>query len=223
MPPSSRPPKRPASGSRTTSRQLLSRAERSASILDAAAHAFAQGGFAATSMDDVAAAAGVTRLIVYRHFDSKEDLYRAVLDQVAGRLGEELATQMEQDGPERFGFTTRTILTVARENADAVRLLFVHAQREGPFASYAGELWEGAVAVARTLIADRLTDPVVKDWAAQASVRYLINGVLVWLDVGTPERDEEFVVMATNGLRAMFLAWIDPAALDAVLDQDHPA
>ena len=40
-------------------------------------------------MDDVARSAGVTRLIVYRIFTSKEELYRAVLEQVTTRLGEE--------------------------------------------------------------------------------------------------------------------------------------
>ena len=48
-------------------------------------------GFAATSMEDVAEACGVTKLIVYRHFDSKEDLYRAILQRVFDRQAEELA------------------------------------------------------------------------------------------------------------------------------------
>jgi AcrR family transcriptional regulator len=46
------------------SRVLLDRPARRASILAAAAGAFAQRGFADTAMDDVAAAAGITRLIV---------------------------------------------------------------------------------------------------------------------------------------------------------------
>src|SRR3954454_23407000 len=58
------------------------------SILSAAADTFADRGFAATSMDDVAAAAGITRLVVYRHFESKEALYVAVLEAVSGRLHE---------------------------------------------------------------------------------------------------------------------------------------
>ena len=64
----------------STKRRLLSREQREASILRAAARAFATGGFAATSMEDIAAEAGVTKLIVYRHFDSKQQLYEAVLD-----------------------------------------------------------------------------------------------------------------------------------------------
>ena len=64
---------------------LLSRSERQASILRGAAQAFAHNGFAGTSMDDVAAACGVTKLILYRHFETKEGLYRAVLQRVFER------------------------------------------------------------------------------------------------------------------------------------------
>src|SRR5438874_12265429 len=54
-------------------------------ILQTAATVFARSGYAATALDDIAAAAGVTKLIVYRHFESKEALYRAVLEQVFDR------------------------------------------------------------------------------------------------------------------------------------------
>src|SRR5262249_54169592 len=67
-------------------RKLLPRAERAASILRAASRTFARGGYAETSMDDIAAEAGVSKLILYRHFNSKHDLYRTVLDEVRSRL-----------------------------------------------------------------------------------------------------------------------------------------
>ena len=80
----------------TPTRSCCSRDERQAPILRAAAAAFARTGFAGTSMDDVAAEAGITRLIVYRHFDSKEDLYRAVLERVTDRLREEFLAGSER-------------------------------------------------------------------------------------------------------------------------------
>src|SRR3954462_3631856 len=86
----------------TTTRRLMQRDERQAQILTAAAAAFARPGFAGTSMDDVAAEAGIPRLIVYRHFDSKEDLYRAVLTKVTERLGEEWTKGLQR--VDRRGF-----------------------------------------------------------------------------------------------------------------------
>jgi Bacterial regulatory proteins, tetR family len=62
-------------------RRLMPREQRAASIRCAAARAFVHGGFAGTAMDDVAAEAGVTKIILYRHYATKKDIYRAALDQ----------------------------------------------------------------------------------------------------------------------------------------------
>src|SRR6185503_18927595 len=53
--------------------------ERRELILRTARPLFAASGYAATRLDDVAAAAGVTKPILYRHFDSKKALYMALL------------------------------------------------------------------------------------------------------------------------------------------------
>ena len=57
----------------------LPRAQRREQILAAATEAFTRTGFAATSLDDIASQAGVTRVILYRHFDSKDDLIAAAV------------------------------------------------------------------------------------------------------------------------------------------------
>src|SRR5436309_44651 len=108
----------------TAARQLLARPERQAAILQGAAAAFARSGFAATSMDDVAASCGVTKLIVYRHFDSKEELYRTILERVFRRMGEELDAGLRYRRGRGMG--VRTILTVAREDSDGFVLLWRH-------------------------------------------------------------------------------------------------
>jgi AcrR family transcriptional regulator len=192
-------------------RQLLSRSERRASVLAAAATAFARTGFAATSMEDVAAAAGVTRLIVYRHFSSKEDLYRAVLTDVAARLGEEFARFLSLPEGARHGFATRSILTVARENPDGYRLLMVHAAREPQFEELGVEYRQAGFELARSFVRPVMTDPAMAEWAARSIVEYLNNGVLEWLEVGSADRDEEFVELATAGLIALYTAWADTA------------
>jgi AcrR family transcriptional regulator len=54
--------------------------ERRAVIVRAAGRLFARHGYAGTRLDDIAAAAHVTKPIVYRHFDSKKALYLALLN-----------------------------------------------------------------------------------------------------------------------------------------------
>jgi AcrR family transcriptional regulator len=61
-------------------RQRLPVAERRALIIEAAGRLFGERGYDATRLDEIAAAAGVTKPIVYRHFASKSDLYLALLD-----------------------------------------------------------------------------------------------------------------------------------------------
>ena len=55
-------------------------------LLDSARRLFAANGYAATSLDDVVTAAGVTKGALYHHFQSKRDLFRAVFDREHARI-----------------------------------------------------------------------------------------------------------------------------------------
>jgi TetR/AcrR family transcriptional regulator len=55
-------------------------------ILDAALREFSSLGMAGARMDQIAAAAGVNKALLYYHFDSKENLYAAALEMIAGRV-----------------------------------------------------------------------------------------------------------------------------------------
>jgi AcrR family transcriptional regulator len=69
-------------------------------IVEAALSLFVEKGFAATKMDEIARRAGVTKGTVYLYFPSKEDLFRAVVEEMVGpniEVGERLVA--EHDGP----------------------------------------------------------------------------------------------------------------------------
>jgi AcrR family transcriptional regulator len=68
----------------TTRSQL--KAQRRQRLLDAASHLFAERGFRAVSIDDLAADAGVSGPAVYRHFESKESLLADLLIKVSEEL-----------------------------------------------------------------------------------------------------------------------------------------
>jgi TetR/AcrR family transcriptional regulator len=57
-----------------------------ARILDAAVQEFSSLGMAGARMDQIAAAAGVNKALLYYHFDSKENLYAAALEMISGRV-----------------------------------------------------------------------------------------------------------------------------------------
>ena len=56
-----------------------------AALVDSAAACFFEDGFAATSLDQVANRARVTKGAIYHHFASKRDLFRAVLERQQSR------------------------------------------------------------------------------------------------------------------------------------------
>src|SRR5215510_12594757 len=56
-------------------------ADRPREILDAALTVFVTKGFAGTKLDDVAAAAGISKGLLYRYFDNKAELFKEVVRQ----------------------------------------------------------------------------------------------------------------------------------------------
>jgi AcrR family transcriptional regulator len=159
----------------------MRRAERHEQILDAATRAFARAGFAATSLDDVAAEAGITRMILYRHFDSKAGMYRAVLDRACTRLAETVGTG--DYGDDAVAVLVRT----AAADPDAFRLLFRHATREPEFRDQADALAAASAEVARRDLARQIPAGPWLDWAARLVPAVAIEAVIAWLDAGQPE------------------------------------
>jgi TetR/AcrR family transcriptional regulator len=77
---------------RTTTPRLHA-SDRRLQLLETALDFFSRKGFSGTTTKEIAAAAGVTEAIIFRHFPSKQDLYNAVLDRhhESGQLAECIA------------------------------------------------------------------------------------------------------------------------------------
>lgn len=75
--------------------------DRRRQLLQVAVDRFARNGFSGTKTKDIAAAAGVSEAILFRHFASKEDLYHAILDDKEATLGAERWYEELQEIAER--------------------------------------------------------------------------------------------------------------------------
>ena len=186
----------------------LPREARRVQLIQVGAAAFLGRGYERTSMEDVAQAAGVSRLIVYRIFESKEDLYRQILRQLLVELGNAFSGLSFEDVAERGAATV--IMPVARAHPDAFRLLWRDAWHQPPFEGLAEEFRTYVTVYARAIIRRSIVDEQLLDWAANAAGAHLIDGICRWLDHGDPARDTEHALRMSNGLRALVRAWAEP-------------
>lgn len=188
----------------------LPRAQRREQIVRAAAAAFLSNGFDKTSMEDIARAAGVTRLIVYRIFESKDALYLAVLTAVLDDLGASFTPSPRVRTPEHGGSVAPTLLGVARRHPDGFRLLWRHTSNQVEFAELYSLFKAAATDYAATLLAPAMADETMMRWAAESLVSTIYESICLWLDSGDPSRDDTFLRLLGDGLRATVMAWMRP-------------
>ncbi len=134
----------------------LPAAERREQLLHTAVAVFAEHGFHATSMNDVAEAAGVTKPVLYQHFSSKRELFIELLADIGAELRETIAkATADATGPRQQiedGF--RAYFRFVDEQTDSFKVLFGSGARRDPeFASFARNVEESiAVAIAELIV-----------------------------------------------------------------------
>lgn len=162
----------------------MSRPQRRQQLLAAATRAFARAGYTDTGLDDVTTEAGITRAILYRHFESKADLYRAVLDLASTRLAETVGTDDLDDQ------AIPALLSAAAADPDAFRLLFRFAAREPEFRDVTDTWAVASTEVAHRNLAAHIPPGPWLDWAARLIPTLTIEAVIAWLDAGQPDPDQ---------------------------------
>lgn len=130
--------------------------ERREQIIDVAVQVFARHGYHGTSMNDVADAAGVTKPVLYQHFDSKQDLYLALLDDVGQRMATAIskATAGAASGKAQTELGFQAYFRWVADDHDAFLLLFAtQANRDAAATTAIRRITEDAAAAIAPLIA----------------------------------------------------------------------
>jgi AcrR family transcriptional regulator len=177
-------------------------------LLDAALEAFATQGFHATSMNEVAEAAGVTKPVLYQHFGSKRALYQELLDDVAVTLEARIHAATATGGPRaqvEAGF--RAYFTFVAERRSRFTLLFGSgARRDAEFAGTVARLEASVAEWVASLIDVDIDDAHRKTLAygivglAEATSRQWVTGAL---DVSPEELTAQAADLAWRGLRGV--------------------
>jgi len=103
--------------------------ERRALLLTVATKLFAESGFQSTTMDDIAKEAGFTKPILYQFFDSKTDLYKEIVADVAQELIDQLARAVASaDTPRsKIEGAFRVYFELVVSDPDAFRVLYLNS------------------------------------------------------------------------------------------------
>jgi AcrR family transcriptional regulator len=109
-------------------RRRLTAEERRSAILDAALTAFSQKGYHATSLDDIAGVAGVSKALIYEHFASKQELHADLIARNARELTQRVAGALSgvevESTVERLAAGLEAFFAYVEERRDAWRMLF---------------------------------------------------------------------------------------------------
>ena len=186
--------------------------ERREQLLDVGRRLFAERGLDGTSIEEIAAQAGVSKPVVYEHFGGKEGLYAVVVDREVDRFLA-MATDLLQgeDTMAKFEVAAVSLLRYIEENADGFRIL-VRDSSPGANGGTYGTLLADIAGQVEYIMADFLKsrgrDPKLAPMYSQMMVGMVAFTGQWWLDARKPKVEQ----VAAN---LIDLAWNGLAKLDA--------
>ncbi len=184
--------------------------ERREQLLDVGRRLFAERGLDGTSIEEIAAQAGVSKPVVYEHFGGKEGLYAVVVDREVDRFLR-MATSLlsGEDTMEKFEVAAVTLLRYIEENSDGFRILVRDshpASGSGTFASLISDIAGQVEYILADVFKERGYDPKLAPMYAQMLVGMVAFAGQWWLDVRKPKLEDmagALVNLAWNGLSTL--------------------
>ncbi|SEM09786.1 transcriptional regulator, TetR family [Pseudoxanthomonas sp. GM95] len=174
------------SAPKTTAPQRLTDRKRQA-IVESAIEAFRTQGFDATSMDRIAADAGVSKRTVYNHFPSKDALFAEILAQLWGKaagLAEQAYAQGQPLRPQLLALMQQKLRMLEDEHfvglARVAIAEAIHApERAREMVARMGDKDEGITVWIRAAIADGALKKADAQFASH-QLQSLIKGFAFW-------------------------------------------
>ena len=185
--------------------------QRREQLLEVGRSLFAEKGFDATSVEEIAARAQVSKPVVYEHFGGKEGLYAVIVDREVEVLLGSLTAALSRRGHPKVTVEAAAfaLLDYIEERTDGFRILVRDspvAQATGTFSSLIGDV---ASQVEHILTAQFTRQGLAVEHApmyAQMLVGMIALTGQWWLEARTPPKAEvaaHLVNLAWNGLRGL--------------------
>jgi AcrR family transcriptional regulator len=188
----------------------MSGTERREQLLDVGRALFAERGFDATSIEEVATRADVSKPVVYEHFGGKEGLYAVVVDREMQRLLNRMTGALSAGHPrELVEQAAVALLDYIETDTDGFRILIRQspvATSSGTFASLISDIASHVEHILGEEFTARGYDAGLAPLYSQALVGMVALTGQWWLDARAPDRDHvaaHLVNLAWNGLSAL--------------------
>ncbi|MFK4066118.1 TetR/AcrR family transcriptional regulator [Streptomyces sp. NPDC029674] len=192
---------------RRTRRTRMTGAERREQLLDIGRTLFAAKGFEGTSVEEIAAKAGVSKPVVYEHFGGKEGLYAVVVDREMRQLLDMVTGALTAGHPrELLEQAAFALLDYIETYTDGFRILVRDspvAQSTGTFASLISDIATQVEDILGQEFKGRGFDQKLAPLYAQALVGMVALTGQWWLDARKPKKAEvaaHLVNLAWHGL-----------------------
>ncbi|HEY0648644.1 helix-turn-helix domain-containing protein [Phenylobacterium sp.] len=192
-------------------------AERREHFMRVAAAVFRQHGLARATMEQVAAAAGVTKVVLYRRFASKDSLILAIFAESVRRL--KLQDAKPWTG---YGGGMRRALAAARSFEDGFILLVRHGDQNPAYQASHEALRRRTGLRLRSLlwhpnsVPPKEGRPALLELSLEPMISFCNDALAYWVEKGDPAKDELFIRWCGQMIRA----WRHNAA--ELLDLDSP-
>jgi AcrR family transcriptional regulator len=191
-------------------RVRMSGTARRKQLLDVGRVVFAEKGFDATSIEEIAARAGVSKPVVYEHFGGKDGLYAAVVDREMSVLLDRVTSALTGGHPrELVEQAALALLTYIEDETDGFRVLTRDApvvSGHGTFSSLLNDIATQVEYILAREFADRGLQPKLAGMYAQMMVGMVALTGQWWLEVRKPKREEvaaHLVNLGWNGLSGL--------------------
>jgi AcrR family transcriptional regulator len=188
----------------------MSGTERRAQLVEVGRRLFAEKGLDGTSVEEIAAKAGVSKPVVYEHFGGKEGLYAVVVDREMETLLAVITGALHSGHPrELLEQVAFALLDYVEANADGFRILVRDSgvgTSSGGFASLISDIATQVEHILGSEFKTRGFDPKLATMYSQMLVGMVALTGQWWLDARRPRKAEvvaHLVNLAWNGLSGL--------------------